>query len=290
MQPSLPDSNRVIYVVLLSLVICLVLTASCWLARQPFVTLNDTDIQLGDYSHYRCQTGRDSGPVFRMLTLTSTEAMAMADRLCRAPTISRVFSAVEISWRPRGFLTARLIVDEAYDYFWNREHLVQGMVPDFHNYYRPLLDTPVYALYWLSLHSQPQLSREYFADKTVGFLQDAHSQTFFLQPFNALKEAGITLRESQKRFYPDINALYQAFASGAVDLISATPGIADELGITEYYSLLLADDVPSGRWFLRQRWFGSGVECDLLNLNGPDPFLVGPPTPVGEIPGCLPAS
>lgn len=290
MQRSLPDSNRVIYLALLTLVICLVLATSCWLARQPFATLSSSDIQLGDYNRYQCQTGLGSGPLFRVLTLTSTQAIAMADHLCRAPAISKQFSAVEISWRPRSFLTARLIVDEEYDYFWNREHLVRGMVPDFHNYYRPLLDTPVYKLYWLSLRSQPQLSQEYFADKTVGFLQDAHSQTFFLQPFKALKEAGINLRDSQKRFYPDMNALHEAFASGEVDLITATQGIARGLGIGDHYSLLLADDVASGRWFLRQRWFGSGVECDLLNLNSPDPFLVGPPTPVAEMPACQAAS
>lgn len=281
MQPSLPDS-RFIYLALLTLVICLVLAASCWLSRQPFTTLRASDIQLGDYSRYQCATPEGSGPLFRVLTLSSMQAMEMADRLCQTPAISKQFSAVEISWRPRSFLTARMIVDEEYDYFWNREHLVLGMVPDFHSYYSALLETPVYPLYWLSLHSQPQLTQEYFGNKTLGFLLDAHSQTFFLQPFKILKEAGITLRDSQKRYYPDMNALHDAFISGEVDLMTATRGIAQGLGIADHYSLLLAANVPSGRWFLRQRWFGTGIECALYELNEPDPFLAGLPTLVAE--------
>src|SRR5690606_41138471 len=105
---------------------------------------------------------------------------------------------------------------------WNRRHLVIGMVPDFDNYYRPLLDTPTYALYWIAIGWQPRISAAALAGKTLGFLQDPHSQTFFLQPFKALKEAGITLDESQKRFYPAMAALHPAPTDGALDQATGT--------------------------------------------------------------------
>jgi len=258
---------------LVAAVIALVLGASQWLARQSSMA-----VELDEYNSYHCQTGAATGATFKVLTLTSAEAMPLADRLCRSPAMRRQVADVVVTWRPRGFLTAKDIVEEEYDYFWNRRHLVIGMVPDFDNYYRPLLDTPTYALYWIAIGWQPRISAAALAGKTLGFLQDPHSQTFFLQPFKALKEAGITLDESQKRFYPDMAALYRALTDGEVDLTTGTDRIIRELGIGAHHRLLLADDVSSGSWFLRNRWFGTGIECVVALLNGPDPFFAHQPT------------
>lgn len=253
------------------LVAALAAAIGLWLAMQSRV-----EVSLGDYSRYQCLTGRASGPEFRVLTLTSVDAMAMADRLCASPAFSSRFSAISISWRPRQFLSAQHIVDESFDFFWNRQHLVEGMVPEANNYYRPLLHTPSYALYWISHDQDLRLQGTYFADKTVGLLQDTRSQTFFLQPFKALKSAGIELRDEQKRFYPDMEALFQGFASGEVDVITGIPRLMDRYGVNSYHSLLLAEQVPSGSWFVRNRWFDE-LGCELARLTGPDPLFSQPP-------------
>lgn len=265
--------NKVIYRALVTAVIALVPALGLWFAGQTNVAA-----PLGDYNTYQCETGTAGNASFRVLTLSSEGAIAMADRLCQLPAMRGQFNAVTITWQHRGFLTAQHIVDEEYDYFWNRQHLVAGMVPDFHNYYRPLFSTPVYSLYLISRHEQPQLTPAHMAGKTLGLLRDPQSQTFFLQPFKALKEAGISLQESQKRFYPDIASLYAAFRDGKVDMVTGTRQIFRDQGVDTYHSLLLADNVSSGAWFLRRRWFGSGLDCALIQAGVHSPMLEGVPS------------
>lgn len=222
-------------------------------------------LQLSDYQAYRCETGGESGPRLRLLTLTALYAPELAERLCGADAVRRHFSGVDIAWRPRGFLTARHILEGQYDLFWNREHLVLGMVPEFYDYYSPLLHTPRYAVHWLS-HSDEAVTLDpgFFEGKTVGLLADTHSQTYYLQPMNALSRAGIRLSEQQTRLYVDANNLYRGFRRGEVDLISSPLFFADRMGIAYEHSLLINADVPSGTWYIKNRLLDSGVECVLL--------------------------
>jgi hypothetical protein len=251
-----------------ALLLMLGLALMAALSRHSFAAL-----ALDDYNSYRCATGAADGPVFRVLTLTTAIAPQLADRLCRAPHISRRFSAVEVWWQPRSHLTAKLMVDEQFDLFWNRDHVVYGLLPTARDFYMPLLESAALPLYWVSRTSRPRLDSGYFKDKRVGFLRDTSSQSFFLQPSTALKEAGIELAPAQKRFYDDIIALHEALIAGEVDVISSAPAMLAQLGVEQYHSELLNAAVPSGSWFLRNRWLATGVECDLLALPR-DPFYM----------------
>jgi hypothetical protein len=213
---------------------------------------------------YQCATGSDVGDVFRVLTLTFDGASELAERLCAAPELASVFSQVRVTWRSRDYLQASHIVNEDYDYLWSRDHLLRGLVPDVERYYQPLLQTPGYNIFWLSRVGPVQLEPAFFADKRLGFLDDSHSQTFYVQPFLALKEAGVELRPDQQRLYPDVTLLRQALQDGLVDII---PGAALPVGLSEdqFHRTLMVSGMSSGAWYLRSRYFDGRLECALLD-------------------------
>jgi hypothetical protein len=213
---------------------------------------------------YQCATGSDVGDVFRVLTLTFDGASELAERLCAAPELASVFSQVRVTWRSRDYLQASHIVNEDYDYLWSRDHLLRGLVPDVERYYQPLLQTPGYNIFWLSRVGPVQLEPAFFADKRLGFLDDSHSQTFYVQPFLALKEAGVELRPDQQRLYPDVTLLRQALQDGLVDII---PGAALPVGLSEdqFNRTLMVSGMSSGAWYLRPRYFDGRLECALLD-------------------------
>lgn len=212
---------------------------------------------------YQCATGSHAGGVFRVLTLTFDGAGELAEQLCATPALARVFSRVLVTWRSRDHLQASHIVNEDYDYLWSREHLLRGLVPDVERYYRPLLETPGYNIFWLSRVGPVLLEPAFFTDKRLGLLEDSHSQTFYVQPFIALKEASIELHPEQKRFYPDVTLLRQALEEGLVDII---PAAALPVGPTgEHFSqTLMVSGMSSGAWYLRARYFDGRLECALL--------------------------
>ncbi len=257
----LPIEKRSHYLLALGLIIIASLALSSLLSRQT-----PRSVVLQDYMSYRCHTGSNGneGEELKLLTLTDFHAAELASGACHGKTISRDFDKVRIEWRPRGFLSAQHILEEHYDLFWNRHHLVLGMVPEFFDYYSPLLDTPRYAVHWLSLSDSPAMNSSYFSDKVVGLLADNTSQTYFLQPMNSLKQAGITLAEHQKRLYPDPQALYAAFFNGEVDLITSPLFQVPALNRPELQTLEIDSQVPSGTWFVKKRLVGTGIECDLL--------------------------
>lgn len=236
--------------------------ASYWLSTQRV-----DSFKLSDYTSYSCPTNsRVTSRSLRILSLSSIKAIEMANAFCAQPQIRKHYSEVVISWRPRGYLTAQDIVEQKYDLFLNRSYLMLGLVPDFYSYYTALYDTPGYAVYWVSKTSQPELTPAYFADKSVGFLEDFYSQSFFLLPSNSLMDADITLREEQKKFYPNLKALYQAFTAGEVDLITA-PDI-QSLGIDQPFHLKIARDAPSVTWFIKKSDVSTEIGCAMMDALG----------------------
>lgn len=213
-------------------------------------------------SGYRCSTGSDVEGVFNVLTLTFDGARELAETLCSNPGVAAEFSEVALVWRPRDHLQANHIVNEQYDYLWSREHLLRGLVPDIERYYRPLLKTPGYSIYWHSRVGPVMLSPEFFAGKRVGLLNDSHSQTFYVQPFLALKQAGIQLEEAQQRFYPDLTSLQRALESGLVDIVPMAAPVAPP-SEAPFSRTLMVSGMSSGEWYLRTRLYNGRLECAL---------------------------
>ncbi|QQD18628.1 hypothetical protein I6N98_01775 [Spongiibacter nanhainus] len=258
---SLPiiTRRRPVYALLVALLAALPVLASLWLTNQHF-----EPIKLGHYDSYRCATGGDGTlPTFKVLTLTSQLAIELADRLCDSDIVGRHYQAVDISWHPRAFLRAEHLVEGRYQLFWNRRHIVEGLTPDAHTYYLPIIDSPRYSLHWVSLNSPPQLTQAYLADKVVGFSQDQQSLSFYLRPMAALTAAGIELAPQQKRFYPGFKGILKAFLAGEVDIISSTGGGLEGLTETELHFTLMDDDVPSGSWFLQRSHYSPELACEL---------------------------
>ena len=259
------SANRATYYLLLSLAIGLALTASTYLSKTQIHT-----VELGDYRSYQCSTGNTQGKSsFRVLTLFFSYATELADALCNNDVIQQSFSSVEILWRPRAFLGAKQILDEDFELFWNRYHVVSGLVPEFSNFYTTLLDTPTYKLFWLSKGSPPNINTDYLKDKTIGFSHDPQSQTHYLQPMSALRQAGINLNAKQQKFYTDPSAIYNAFYNNEVDIISAPLSQAKSKNGETIYSTLIDSEVPSGAWFLKNELLQlSNIEqlkCAVIN-------------------------
>ncbi len=231
------------------------------------------EVSLGDYNSFACSTpDGQAARKFRVLTLTSVRFEELANALCRIGA-EHGFGSVEVSWHARGHLTSQDIISGRYDLFWNRLHLVQGMVPNHADYYRPILDTPTYELFWLTLSPNPISDARYFRDKTIGLLDDPESQTFFLQPSAWLSARDIRLEESQIRYYEDIGSLYAGFVRGEVDLVSGGSSLPIALDVGEVHRLLINANVESGSWFLKKEWLERGLDCDLSELlPGVDPM------------------
>ncbi|MFV8816144.1 hypothetical protein [Haliea sp. E17] len=261
MQTLSPLDTRSLYYAAVA-VLAAGCVAGCLLLSRPVPEA----IQLGDYRAYSCNTPASRVTQrLQVLTLTSLFSRELADGLCSEPRVQALFSGVDVYWRPRGHLTAQHVMEGRYDVFWNRRHLVMGLLPEFYEFYAPLLDTPPSEVYWLSRAGQPRLSRDFFRDKTLGLLADAHSHTYYQQPVNALHRAGIELGDRQKRFYPDTSSLYRAFREGEVDLISS-PMISEEQLLEQGVTYLLIDgEVVTGTWFISRRWLQSGVDCALVD-------------------------
>lgn len=266
-EPMLPfrffSANHTTYRAVMGLALSLPIALSVWMASRPLQALS-----LSDYRSYQCSTqGASTKPTFKILTLFYNYATDFADYLCASALFAKSYSGVEIRWRPRAYLSPQHILDEEFDIFWNRHHIVAGLVPEFSNYYRVLQQTPNYALYWISQDSTPQLNSDYLQGKAIGFSRDSQSQTHFLQPMAALKQAGINLNADQKKFYTDPSALYAAFKNREVDMISTAISQADNLNLSTYYTLLINPEVPSGAWFIKNQLHHShhrALECEII--------------------------
>jgi hypothetical protein len=281
-------TNRASYFLLLCLAICLPIAASAYLSKtQPHA------LHLSDYRSYQCSTGNTQAQrPFRVLTLFYTYATELVDTLCANELIRQQFSAVEILWRPRSYLGANHILDEDFDIFWNRHHVVSGLVPEFSNFYTTLTETPTYELYWISKDSVPTLTTDYLKEKTIGFSRDSQSQTHFLQPMSALRQAGISLSAQQKKFYTDPSAIYAAFNNNEVDIISGPLPRAKADDGAKVYTSLIDSAVPSGAWFIKNNLLALDnihqVECAILNsLTVYAPLFDSINRPTIEQPACL---
>jgi hypothetical protein len=239
----------------------LALFISAVTSRQPLATP-----AFADYASYECRTisnsSENSGPTFRALTASSQKAVELADALCAAPTIGNHYARVVVEWRPRGYLSARHVVEQQYELFLDRRYHILGLVPDFRQYYSPLLDLPSYPVYWVSRTSTPELTQNYFANKTVGLLTDFYSQSFYLLPMKSLQEAGLNLEESQMRFYSDISTLYSAFADGEVDLITSPDIKSWRVDSDKAHRLLIDDAATPHTWFISQN-LNHHLACDI---------------------------
>ncbi|WP_105103102.1 hypothetical protein [Microbulbifer pacificus] len=218
--------------------------------------------ELGDYHLYRCETGGEStAPVYRLLLVSSVRAREIADRLCAAPSVQRGYSAVQVSWKPRAYLTAEEILSEEYDLIWSRAHSMAGLVPEYGDYYEPLLQYDHYRVYWYSRGGSPKLSADYFHGKRIGLLNDKLSHTLYLLPLASLKEAGVNFGEENLRYFDDAASLYQAFARDELDLVSGGDYVRTDLDIP-LSRTLISGDVTAATLFVRKKRV-AGIDCAL---------------------------
>ncbi len=254
------------------------------LVRQPLAP-----ISLGDYASEFCETqsAAQNDATFQVLSLTSSYAQLFAQTLCDSPLVAQHFGSVKVTWRPRGFLTAQHIIEQDYHLIWNRDYLVHGLVPEFDDFYSAVAETVSYPVFWVGKKERPQLTQTYFANKRVGLLDDSYSQSFFQLPQQTLREAGIVLNDDQRRLYPSLQALYTAFNSGEVDIITS-PGLQLwGLDANDAHTLALPHHSPPVTWYLSRPMADSPLLCEVVRALVRIPlFKEEPPSPQGPARSC----
>lgn len=256
MSPLFLTSHKA-YFAALGLLLAAGVGLCLWLVEQGAPPL-----ELGNYHIYRCETGAGAErEIFDILAVSSIHARAIADRLCRAPAMSRHYSAVRISWKPRGRLSAEEILNEDYDLIWSRVHTMRGLVPEFSDFYDTLVRYDHYRVYWFSRSGRPELSREYFHGKRIGLLNDKLSHTFYLLPLASLKEIGVDLSREKLIYFDDAIGLYRAFARGELDLVSGGLFLEKDLDIP-LHRTLIAENATAATLFVRKAR-APEVDCDV---------------------------
>ncbi|WOX04587.1 substrate-binding domain-containing protein [Microbulbifer pacificus] len=255
-------ANRNVHWTALGLLLAAGVALCLWISSQRVAAP-----ELGDYHLYRCETraeagtGSADGDVFSTLLVSSSHAREIADRLCAAPAIRRHYGAVQVSWKPRGRLGAEEILSETYDLIWSRGHTMAGLVPEYGDYYEPLMRYDHYRVYWFSRGGAPELTAEYFHGKRIGLLNDKLSHTLYLLPLASLKEAGIEFSAENLVYFDDAVSLYQAFARDELDLVSGGDYVQQDLDIP-LSRTLISSEANAATLFVRRKR-AVGIDCAL---------------------------
>ncbi|WP_416308247.1 hypothetical protein [Neptunicella sp. SCSIO 80796] len=231
-----------------------------------FVPQQASSVNLSDYYHYQCdmQDKQSNNPRFRFLTVSSLYVDRIAQRLCRSPVMAEHYSGVTISWKPRWLLSPTEVVNENYDLIWSRENALRGLVPGYQHYYQLLMAFDNYKVYWFSKGQTPILEQAYFENKRVGILTDRLSQTHHLLPLMSLKDANIQLSDQQLIAFDDARNLYQAFATGEIDLMTGGDWLQREID-APISGLLISDKVNAASLFIRKS-HPPAVDCALVRV------------------------
>ncbi|WP_317931908.1 hypothetical protein [Halioxenophilus sp. WMMB6] len=218
-----------------------------------------------DYRSVSCTppSAQPKLPRFRVLTVSNRGAKELANQLCNAPPMANRFSQIEVTWLHRDQLSARDIVDETYDLFWSRDRRVQHLVPNLEQYYQPIVKLPSYEVAWFSLKGQPELTKEYFYQHSIGLLEDLESNSHFLLPLTQMKSLGVDLGRAKIVYYSSYYELRQAFWSGEVDLISDGLWLVKESRDRSLYWATIDNGSPMGHWYARQNR-DRALDCTLL--------------------------
>ncbi|WP_102798196.1 hypothetical protein [Bowmanella denitrificans] len=240
--------TRPAYLICLSAMLILLIVVTL-----PFSAQQVSTLALGHYHRYQCQTSNPQAaqPAFRILTVTSMLAQDIADQLCASDVMAQHYRSIIISWKPRGQLNAAQILNEEYDLIWSREHNMQGLVPEFANYYDTLLQYDHYQVYWFSRGDAPVISQAGFADKKIGLLNDKLSHTHYLLPLTSIKEAGIEVSDNQLVYFDDGVSLFEAFSRQQVDLISGGLWLLGEIDLP-LQRTLISDHAIAATLFIRK--------------------------------------
>ncbi|WP_226663565.1 hypothetical protein [Microbulbifer aggregans] len=255
--------SRRVYCVIVSLLLAGALGVSLWITRQQV-----SPPTLSDYHTYQCNAAaasrddNDPRSTFRILTVTSMYAREVADYLCASPVVAKYYAGIEISWKPRRYLTAEQLLNEEYDLIWSRAHNMRGLVPEFSNYYDTLLRIGHYQVYWFSREQKPEITAPYLKGRRLGLLNDRLSHTHYLLPLESLKQAGVAIDQQELVYFDDALSLVTAFRDGSIDLISGGLWLEQDLDIPLQRTLISDSAVAAGLFVRRQR--AAAVDCEII--------------------------
>ncbi len=209
----------------------------------------------------RCELqGGDGKPALKVLDAVYLEGMHLLEELCEGPDLGGFFGAVEIHTAHRDTLDLRELYDNAYDLVLAKPELIDR-VTQVGQSYTLVAQYPDYGSRLVSLHGIPELTRRWLQGKRLGMLDDPFSVSGYQIPKLALQRLDLG-GVPAITYYPTYTQLYQALASGEVDLI-ASPTLFEDDDDTLPPGLMLAERIAGPGWYLRSALLDSGSHCQL---------------------------
>jgi hypothetical protein len=250
--------NKIITITLLSVFL---LSAVIFALPTPRVF-----VQIPPVKSYECEVfGADAqDPVFTIMTPIAQQSISFADTLCLSQSMKNEYGRIRVEWVDRGTLSAKDIIEQRYDMFWNRENILKGLVPNFDYYYRVFSSSDYYRVYWYSNDEDFEVSAAYFYTHKVGLLNNQLSQSGFLLPIADLDMHGINFKKVDIHFFDSLEMLQQALAVGEVDTISgyALPG-REPHKFKKRISIV--NSMPTGTWFIpKNLQLSQTMQCELF--------------------------
>ncbi|MCP5326690.1 MAG: hypothetical protein H7A09_10265 [Oceanospirillaceae bacterium] len=243
----------------LHLVKALLVLLACCICLMLLAPHRVSQLVLADFTHYQCQVNHAAGQeTFNIYIPTDMLARQLADELCQHTLAGSRYRNVQISWQPRSALHTRELMQQQYQLFWNREHVLSGMLPDWQQVYYPLLKLPHYEIDWFSQHAGLQLRQGDFSAQRIGLLADTDSQSGYRLPRMQLNE--LQIAESQLQYFPTREALITAFMAGQLDIIPALPVQLPQWPANQ--RLRITDQAEMGDWYL-SRSVDPALHCSL---------------------------
>lgn len=246
----------------LSRTLLLTLTAALlawWYAAPGTVRLDAPPL-----SQFSCSVadGRVNN-VFRVYQPTDYLAETLGQRLCQLLR-GTDYSQVVVSWQPRAQLGTDNLLQQSYDLWWDRQHVLEGQLPAVQTIYAPLLHLPRYQVAWFSHQPHPALNADFFNGKRIGVLTDSRSQSGHQQPLEQLASHHLPTSHDQLHFYTNRQTMVDDFLAGRLDLI---PGMRVFPALSRWPAdqvLPIAADLPIGDWFVA-RHIPPALHCSLID-------------------------
>ena len=238
--------NTLVYY--LSVLVITLISAGLYAWLVPVTSSNGLPEEL-EVNTYSCAGSGSSDKVFSIYALSYFSAKRLADSLCLDPRVSKRVGNVEAQWRHENFTKLDVILGLKYDLIVGHAAYIETPQVLGVTGYTEIGSYQPYTGYFIASADKPELSSRYFAGKRLGLIYSPLSQSGFIMPRTALREAHISEQLIDISYYKTHEKLRQALANGKVDVIGSywSPQQTDKYG--DLPRIQLTDAEPS-KWYV----------------------------------------
>ncbi|SDH94673.1 hypothetical protein SAMN04488136_13826 [Vibrio xiamenensis] len=204
-------------------------------------------------------TSLSSKPTLTILIPAHTMAKKALSVLCVDSTILAHYANVKVVWQTRQALSPKMLFQHRFDVMWERDYRLSGLIPNYQDHYRNLIQLPTYSAYWYSNQHDFTPTTDYFQHHKIGLLADRYSLSGYQIPLKQLAKFGLDEQAQQVRLYPSRSALITALKNGDVDVIADSNfSPINQTGGAMTHAII-ADNLPLGAWFISRQITGDAL-------------------------------